>query len=386
MSGQSVKLACLGDSITGVYYHTGGRRAWPEILSIYLQQLYPDTAIELINAGISGNTSAQGLARMDTDVLAHSPHLMVVMFGMNDIVHATIAEYEANLRAIIQGTSSHGVDVVLMTPNYVYDEDPARPLARLAEYAETMRRVGRELAVPVADAFATFQDVHNRESHEWMRLMSDPVHPNLRGHQFLAATAAETISGLKVTATDLPNFEQGLPRLSRKIRMGEPLKIVAMTPFNSLVSSALQQLHPGLPVTVIPWDTTRKSITTLQQEVMQIGWSMYRENSALIEPDLFIVTTPDETGTESTVEFYRSFAMILNRTQSFGAPRWDCLVALPAVANPTLGEARRMREQHALHAALDKDLPILQRLAGDQSAPAECFKARLASLISPETT
>lgn len=380
-SGQPVRIACFGDSITGVYYHSGGRRAWPEVLGIYLQQQYPDTPIEIINAGVSGHTSSQGLARMDADVLAHSPHLVVVMFGMNDIARSSVAEFEANLRVIIRRTTDQGGEVILMTPNYAYDMDPLRPVSLIAECAETMRRLGREFSVQVADAFAAFHAVHERGREEWMRLMSDPVHPNMRGHRLFAATAAEAISGRKVATTDLPPFAHRLPRLGRKARMGEPVKVVAMTPFDGLITPALQKLYPGLPVTVIPWDTKGKSIITLEQEVMQIGWSMYRENPALTEPDLFIVTTTDEASAVSREQFYRSFAMILNRAQSFGEPRWDCLIALPAVANPDLSEMQRNLAQLALDAALDKDLPIIQRLP-DETSPAETlFADKLAALM-----
>jgi len=34
---EPLKIVCFGDSVTGVYYHTGGRRAWPELLQLVLQ-------------------------------------------------------------------------------------------------------------------------------------------------------------------------------------------------------------------------------------------------------------------------------------------------------------------------------------------------------------
>jgi len=382
LSGETLKVACLGDSITGVYYHSGGRRAWPEVLGIYLQQLYPESLVEINNAGISGNTSAQGLARLESDVLAHSPHLLVVMFGMNDVVHATMADYEANLRAIITRSMEQQIEVILMTPNYVYDEDPARPLAKLASYAETMRRVGLELGVPVADAFSAFRTVHDQGAHQWMRLMSDPVHPNMCGHRLFAALAAETITGRKIDPTELPPFSENLPHLQQLSRTRKSVKIVAMTPFDELIKSALSRLFPDLSVTVVPWKTKGKSITELEQEVMQIGWTMYRENPSLTEPDLFIVTAPDNFFGVSPEQFYRSFAIILNRAQSFGKPRWDCLVALPSVINPDLSEDQRQLQQLALNAALDKDLPIMQRPPGETTATLDLLITKLKALLS----
>ena len=84
-AGKPVKIVCFGDSITGVYYHTGGRRAWCEVLGIALKRIYPRAQIEMINAGISGNNTIAALKRMEADVLNHNPQLMVVMFGMNDV-------------------------------------------------------------------------------------------------------------------------------------------------------------------------------------------------------------------------------------------------------------------------------------------------------------
>src|SRR5688572_6576438 len=94
---QPVKIVCIGDSITGVYYHTGGRRAYPEILEVALHRAYPNARVQVINAGISGDTLKGGLARLDRDVLRHSPQLVTIMFGMNDLTRIPVAEFKANL-------------------------------------------------------------------------------------------------------------------------------------------------------------------------------------------------------------------------------------------------------------------------------------------------
>ncbi|MFZ9681843.1 MAG: SGNH/GDSL hydrolase family protein, partial [Cephaloticoccus sp.] len=126
-SDRPLRIVGLGDSITGIYYHTGATLAWPEVLGIKLRALFPQAPIEIINAGISGHTTADGLTRLESDVLAHAPNLVVVMFGMNDVVRSTPEAYADHLRRIVRQLSARGVEVVLMTPNSVYDEDPARP-------------------------------------------------------------------------------------------------------------------------------------------------------------------------------------------------------------------------------------------------------------------
>src|ERR1051325_8650899 len=61
-AGEPTRIVCFGDSITGAYYHTGGERAWCDMLGLALQRVYPQARLEMINAGISGNTTAAGLA------------------------------------------------------------------------------------------------------------------------------------------------------------------------------------------------------------------------------------------------------------------------------------------------------------------------------------
>src|SRR5262245_61679351 len=68
-SGQPVKIVCFGDSVTGVYYHTGGRRAYTDMLGIALKKACPKADVTMINAGISGHATTNALERIERDVL-----------------------------------------------------------------------------------------------------------------------------------------------------------------------------------------------------------------------------------------------------------------------------------------------------------------------------
>src|SRR5690242_1077181 len=134
-AGEAVKVVCLGDSVTGVYYHTGGRRAYPEMLELALRKAFPGSDVSVINAGISGNSTSDALKRLERDVLAHRPHLVTVMFGLNDMVRVPKDEFQTNLTTIITKCRAIGAEVVLCTPNSVL-ETPGRPPQKLAEYNE----------------------------------------------------------------------------------------------------------------------------------------------------------------------------------------------------------------------------------------------------------
>ena len=102
------KIVCFGDSVTGVYYHTGGRRAYTKMVEIALKKAYPQADVTAVNAGISGNTTRHGLARIEKDVLAHKPDLVTVMFGLNDMTGVPLDDYRKNLAEIIRRNRDTG--------------------------------------------------------------------------------------------------------------------------------------------------------------------------------------------------------------------------------------------------------------------------------------
>ncbi len=77
------RIVCFGDSNTFGEDLTYAR-AYPAVLQDLLREKYPDLDAVVINAGIRGNTSVQGLARLERDVLWYEPHVVVSAFGLND--------------------------------------------------------------------------------------------------------------------------------------------------------------------------------------------------------------------------------------------------------------------------------------------------------------
>ena len=90
-NNQVNKVVCFGDSIT--------KRGYPEILARELN-------CEVINAGVAGHTSRQGLQRMKKDVLNHRPTTVVILFGTNDLrvdshKHVAVKDYSTNLSQMV---------------------------------------------------------------------------------------------------------------------------------------------------------------------------------------------------------------------------------------------------------------------------------------------
>ena len=380
-TGQPVRIVCFGDSVTGVYYHSGDRRAWCDLVGIALQRLYPRARLEMINAGVSGNTTADGLQRMAADVLGHHPQLVIVMFGLNDVTRVTPEDFRANLRQIVQRSREAGAEVMLMTPNFVSDGDVKRPVGKVADYAQITRDVGRELTVPVADTFRAFQSVQTQDHRAWLRIMSDTIHPNMRGHKLLAGEAVWTLTGQRVSLAELPRLQPGLPRVLARLQAGEPVRIIAMKPYDTLIGPALQKLYPGAQIEITAWDPAGKSLAEIEAQAKSLGWSNYREHPNLTRPDLYVLAVPAEAQAANEDQFFHSYTWIMNWSLSFNPPNWDCLVILPSVARLDQDPAQRAAESLALDVILGQDLPWLQRMPGDQTPAAELLDREITSLL-----
>jgi acyl-CoA thioesterase I len=381
-SGQPVKIACFGDSITGIYYHTGGRQAWSHALGDVLKIIHPRAQLEMINAGISGNTTTHALARLKSDVLDHQPDLIVVMLGMNDVVHNTLETFRRNLRQIVQLTLAHHAEVVLMTPNAIAPDDPARIPVRLAEYAQAVREVAQENNLNLSDAYQVFEDIRVNDHHEWMRIMSDPVHPNMRGHQLFAITVAETITGHKIDRVRLPNLPDSLPHLASLLNSNSMVRITAMKPYDELIVTAIRTLYPHAKLDLTALDPIGKSIAEIEQMAKTHGWSYLRENQHLPLPDLTVIAVPADAAGKLDKNYYRSYTWVLNWSQSFGNdPRSDCLPILPSVLKANLTAAEAAAEDFARLVIKDTYLPFIQRRSSDDTSTEELLSRELAAMI-----
>ena len=358
---QPVKIICFGDSITGVYYHTGSRRAWCDMLGIALCRLYPGAKLEMVNAGISGHTTAAGLERIERDVLRHEPQLVVVMFGMNDVARLHAEAFRANLGQIVRQCRGVGTEVILCTPNSIYPVDARRPVAQLAAYAEIVRRAGAELNVPVADCYRAYEEIRAKDPRAWMLLMSEAIHPNMKGHKLFAEEVAGVISGRRVTLDDVPPLLPAIPETLARLAKGEPVRVIAMPPYDGLIEPALRERKRDVRVEITPWPIVGGSLAGIDK------WS---QKIRQLKPDLVIVAVPADASTPDEAEFIRTYSWILNRSLNFGTPTWDCIAVLPSVAKPNLTATERAAENLALEIVRSKDIGVVMRKKGDHSPAA----------------
>jgi acyl-CoA thioesterase-1 len=159
------KVLALGDSLTAPHGVRPGED-WPTLLA-------QKTGWQVINGGVSGNTSADALARLPALLEEHQPQLVLVTLGGNDMLRKLPAEQTvANLGRMIDMARDKGAKVVLLaTPKPSLAGAVFNSLSPPDYYAE----IAEERKLPlIEDAIPKVLSDTN--------LKGDQIHPNAAGH------------------------------------------------------------------------------------------------------------------------------------------------------------------------------------------------------------
>ena len=170
------KVLALGDSLTAPH-GVQPQEAWPTLLA-------RKTGWQVINGGVSGNTSAQALERLPALLEEHQPQLVLVSLGGNDMLRKQPqSQTVANLVRMIDLSRAKGARAVLLaTPKPSITGAVFNSLSAADFYAE----VAKEQKVPlIEDALA--EVLSNTD------LKSDQLHPNAAGHALLATKIFEAL-------------------------------------------------------------------------------------------------------------------------------------------------------------------------------------------------
>ena len=170
-SGQGIVV--FGDSLVA----GRGAPAGEDFVSVLSRRL----GATIVNAGQSGDTTGSALARLDRDVLALNPRIVVVLLGGNDYLRRVpIEQTFSNLDSIVDQIRQRGAAVVLVGVAVGLMSDP---------YDEEYEAVAeRRAAALVPDILG---GIIGHAS-----LMSDSIHPNGRGYAMIADRLEPTLRDL----------------------------------------------------------------------------------------------------------------------------------------------------------------------------------------------
>ena len=170
LSQQDTILA-FGDSLT-YGYNAQASQSYPATLSRL-------SGLKVVNAGILGNTSEEGLKRLPELLETHSFKLMILCFGGNDIMQGiAMSNLKSNLKTMIQMAKEKKIEVLLISvPNLgLFGLSPL----------ELYEEVAEEENIPLLSG--VLAEILSQPSFK-----SDQIHPNALGYTLMGEKIYESV-------------------------------------------------------------------------------------------------------------------------------------------------------------------------------------------------
>lgn len=179
------------------------------VLALILMGLLASCAknITVLNKGIGGNNSQDLLRRLERDVLAESPDLVILMTGSNDMINSrkfiSYATFRENYQSLISRMKAQGIEVVVMSPppvdtGYVFQrhnralfqQEPNDKLDSLNHLIEELAKANGVHYLNLHQAFRE-RGTPNRSAQSLLVNQAnmgipDGLHPTREGYQLIA--------------------------------------------------------------------------------------------------------------------------------------------------------------------------------------------------------
>jgi len=175
--------------------------------------------VNVINAGIGGITANGSLGRMEKQVFAHNPDLVIVCFGLND-VNGPIERYLNALTKIFEKCNEEDVETIFMTPNMlntsVADDTASIHMeyakrtaeiqngGRMDEFMNAACELAKSMGIKVCDCYSEWKKLS--ETQDITYLLANRInHPTKEMHELFAQKLFETIFDEETKKENLDN-------------------------------------------------------------------------------------------------------------------------------------------------------------------------------------
>ena len=118
-AGEPVKIIALGSSSTAGAFATSPDKSYPSRLAVELKDRFPDQPITVINRGANGEEVPDMLTRLDAQVLAEKPDLILWQVGTNAVLrNSSVATTSTQILDGLKRMKASGADVILIDPQF----------------------------------------------------------------------------------------------------------------------------------------------------------------------------------------------------------------------------------------------------------------------------
>jgi isoamyl acetate esterase len=190
------KIIFFGDSLTALAGIDGPKdkgvtKGYVRIFREAIREQHKDKGIDVDWVATGGHTVPDLLKRVDKDVIAKKPTIVVVQIGCNDARRIPKDTFRSSLEELIDRLQREKIQVIQCTLTSVGEKHDGsnRDDAKLEEFAAVEREVAKAKGVPLNDlrkAFVTHWKKNNPDNKPSGILTYDGNHFNDAGHEFVA--------------------------------------------------------------------------------------------------------------------------------------------------------------------------------------------------------
>lgn len=193
-AGKPLTIVAMGSSSTQGVGASAPAMSYPSRLEQELRDRYPDTEIRVINHGIGGQDVGEEVIRLDRDVIAEQPDLVIWQVGTNAVLRRDdLSSDEQLIRRGVALMRENGIDVVLMDLQYaprVLDRPASAEMERL------IAEVAHRAHVGLFQRFAIMQQWDRTHQLAPAAMIGpDGLHMTDTSYGCLASELAEALAG-----------------------------------------------------------------------------------------------------------------------------------------------------------------------------------------------
>lgn len=247
----------LGDSLTAA-------RTYGKYIENYTLLRYPDRKIRFVNSGKGGDTANGSLQRLDRDVFAHKPTVLLVMFGTNDIGWGVYADDEHKqkflnaIRTIVSACKERNVRVYVCSEPVTAADPHKSEESFLQKMCDEGMALSKSLGGEAIDVQRSMREIQKRvwasnepikdESKKNSMHVADGVHLNDLGQLAVAFAMLKGLDAPADVSSATLDYAEAKPietqgcAVTEVVRDGERLEFTRLDeglPFNHGIFFAL---------------------------------------------------------------------------------------------------------------------------------------------------
>jgi lysophospholipase L1-like esterase len=219
------RVVAFGASNTEVLWHSRGRHGWVNWLEVALRG-YVGRHVTVTNAGVSGDSTEDMLARFERDVLPLSPSLVIVTAGGNDVTQFPCERFTANLAEIVERVRACGAAVVLQTYYSMVTAEAVEAYRDFPAFMQAEADLAARLGAPCIDQHSWFHPWYAADPDAYKGIMLDALHLNPAGNAVMGTLC---VRGFGLPDPQLPQdleaaVADALHRMARHAQLPERIQ------------------------------------------------------------------------------------------------------------------------------------------------------------------